>query len=168
MTMTDLDRAPSNPRKCLRQHEIENSEEKVSKFLQVLTEDILSPFSPDLDKTKLYNLASGRPLPDDVAAHLLSVEERGKLLFREFNSRSCSAEDTNILLFDPIKRAPWKGFADADKKVKVKAKSKTKDVEVQRDILGHLVAMSTTKKAAVDSDKALGYPDLALATSDGS
>ena len=93
-------------------------------------------------------------------------------MFHEFNNRLCSAEDTNLLLFDPIKGAPWKGFADAEKKVKVKAKSKTKDVEVQRDILGHLVAMPTTKRAAVDIDKAPEYPlasvPLSLATSDGS
>ena len=172
MSMSDLDKVSSNPRKCLRPHEIKKSEEKVSKILQVMTEDFLSPFSPDLDKTKLYNLASGKPLPDDVATHLLSVEERGKLLFHDFNNRLCNEEDTNLLLFDPIKRVPWKGFADAEKKVKIKAKSKAKDVEVQRDILGQLVAISTANKAAVDVDKALEYPlapvPLSLATSDGS
>ena len=66
-------------------------------------------------------------------------------------------EDRNLLFFNPIKSAPWKGFADAEKKVKFKVKSKANYVEVQWDILGHLVAISATKKAEVDIDKALVY-----------
>ena len=81
----------------------------------------------DLDKSKLHNLASGRPLPDDVAAHLLSVEERGKLLLHEFNNRLCNEEDTNLLLFDPIKRVygyPGKDLQKSRRKLELESKAK--------------------------------------------
>ena len=158
-----------------RLHEVKKSEGKVSKIMQVMTEDLLSPFTPDLDKSKLYNLTSGRPLPDDVAAHLLSVEERGKLLLHEFNNRLCNEEDKKPSTFRSHQesiRLPRKGFAEVEKKVRIRVKSKVKDVEVQWNILGHLVEISTENRVAVDLDKALEYPlapvPLFLATSEGS
>ena len=80
-------------------------------------------------------------------------------------------ENTKKLLFDPIKRAAWKSFADSGRKVKVTSKAKSKEIMVQRDISGLLAAKSQQRNATVNIDAALCYPlapvPLSLATCDG-
>ena len=41
-------------------------------------------FSQSLDHSKLYNLASGCPVPDEISDNLLSVQELGEYLREEF------------------------------------------------------------------------------------
>ena len=170
-TLAGTDKISSNPRKCLRKHEISKSEERVSKIMEVLKEDFINPFNSSLDRDKLYNLASGRPLPDSIADELLGSYERGKEMFSMFQKRLEIGEEEAAGFFDPIKRCPWKGFGDAEKKIKVTAKGKSKDIAVQRDILGLLVASSYEEQSSVDIDKALSFPlapvPLSLATCDG-
>ena len=110
--------------------------------MKILTEDFLNPFDTDIDPDRLYNLASGSPIGDDIAEHLLTVEERGHSMMNEFCERLVGEENTKKLLFDPIKRAAWKSFADSGRKVKVTSKAKSKEIMVQRDILGLLAAKS--------------------------
>ena len=114
----------------------------------------------------MYNLASGRPLPEEATEHLLSLEKQGQGLLSDF-SKGLSEEQTSAF-FDPITRVPRKGFCNVKKKAESTAKGKTKD---QRDILGLLMAVSSKEGAVVDLDKALSYSlspvPLALATSDG-
>ena len=118
----------------------------------------------------MYNLASGRPLPEEATEYLLSLEKQGKGLLSDFSKRLHLSEEQTSAFFDPITRVPWKGSCNAKKKAKITAKGKTKDVAVQRDILGLLMAVSS-KGAVVDLNKALSYAlspvPLALATSDG-
>ena len=139
--------------------------------MEVLKEDFINPFNSSLDRDKLYNLASGRPLPDSIAEELLGSYERGKEMFSMFQKRLEIGEEEAAGFFDPIKRCPWKGFGDAEKKIKVTAKGKSKDIAVQRDILGLLVASSYEEQSSVDIDKALSFPlapvPLSLATCDG-
>ena len=76
-----------------------------------------------------------------------------------------------MTFFNPIKRAPWHGFQNVDKKVSINAKGKTRDLSVQRDILGVLMAESYKENTFIDIDKALCFslaPVLLLfVTSDG-
>ena len=92
-------------------------------------------------------------------------------MFSTFQKRLEINEEKAVGFFDLIKRYPWKGFGDAEKKVKVTAKTKCNDIEVQRDILGLLVASSYREQSLVDIDKALNFPlapvPLSLATCDG-
>ena len=126
--------------------------------MNVLRNDFIDPFSTDLDSDKLYNLASGSYLPDDVAESLLSVQERGTLsrdtFFEQLNSESAN----ETLYFSPIKRVEWKSFTDVSKKLKISAKGKSKEIIVQRDILVILAAKSQQHNAAINIDKALCYP----------
>ena len=171
LCLAEIGKPSTNPRNCLRETQMKKSEEKVQKIIKVMKDVFLNPFSEDLEKDKLFNLSSGRPLPLEVAEQLLSAEERGVTKFEAFNDRLDAKEEQAAFLFDPIKRSHWKGFGDAGKKVMVKAKGKTKDVAVQRDILGLLVTVSYKEKELIDIDKALAYPlapiPLSLATSDG-
>ena len=64
---TGLDKATNNPRKCLREVEIKKSEERVQKIAYILENQFINPFSTDLERDELYNLASGKPVRDDIA-----------------------------------------------------------------------------------------------------
>lgn len=55
--------------------------------MNVLKNDFIDPFSGDLDHDKLYNLASGNSVTDDVAESLLTVQESGTLLRNDFFER---------------------------------------------------------------------------------
>ena len=80
-------------RKCLRPTEIKKSEKRVETVTKVLKEDLINPFSTDLASEKLYNLASGCPLPDVVSNLLLSVRERGRKQKEEFDVRTLREEN---------------------------------------------------------------------------
>ncbi len=169
--LAEIDKTSSNPRKCLRETQMKKSGEKVQKIIKVMKEVFINPFSEDLDKNKLFNLSSGRPLSVEVAEELLLAEERGIAMFNKFNDRLHANENQAASLFDPIKRSPWKGFGDAEKKSKVTSNGKSKDLRVQRDVLGLLVTVAFKENEVIDIDKALAYPlapvPLSLATSDG-
>ena len=171
LSLADIDEISSNPRKCLRDHEIRKSEDRARRIATVLKEDFVNPFSDLPNKRNLYNLASGRPLPEEATEHLLSLEKQGQGLLSDFLKRLHLSEEQTSTFFDPITSLPWKGFCNAEKKAKITAKGKTKDFAVQRDILSLLMAVSSKEGAVVDLDKALSYAlspvPLAFATSDG-
>lgn len=171
LSLVDLDKVSSDPRKCLREREIRKSEERVTRLMQVMKEDFINPFDANIDKQELFNLASGRPLSEEASSSLLSAEERGQIRYEEFNQRLDINDESSIAFFDPIKRVPWRDFGNNERKTKVTAKGKSKDVTVQRDILGILVATSYKEKSMIDIDKALSFPlapvPLSLATADG-
>ena len=168
---TGLDKTTNNPRKCLGEVEIKKSEERVQKITYVLENQFINPFSTDLEQDKLYNLASGKPVRDDIADSLLTLEERGSTMMDDFGKRISSDKDGKMLFFDPITRARWKGFVDTGRKAKLTRKNESKDIKVQRDILGLLAAKSQQQRASVNIHEALCYPlapvPLSLATCDG-
>ncbi|XP_046854152.1 uncharacterized protein LOC124447292 [Xenia sp. Carnegie-2017] len=170
LNQAGVNKVQNNPRKCLRRSQITKSENNVKAIINVLKNDFIDPFSTDLDHDKLYNLASGSYLPDDVA-EFLSVKERGTLSRGTFFERLNSERANETLYFSPIKRVEWKSFTDVSKKLKVSTKGKSKEITVQRDILGILAAMSQQQNAAINIDKALCYPfapvPLSIATYDG-
>ena len=87
LSLADIDEISSNPRKCLRDHEIRKSEDRVRRIATVLKEDFVHPFSDLPNKRNLYNLASGRPLPEEATEHLLSLEKQGQGLLSDFSKR---------------------------------------------------------------------------------
>ena len=117
LNQAGLNNAQNKPRKCLRSSAIIKSENNVKSIVNVLKNDFIDRFSADLDHDKLYNLASGNSVTDDVAESLLTVQERGTLLRDDFFERlnsECSIKDP---FSSPIKRVQWKSFTDAIKKV---------------------------------------------------
>ena len=53
-------------------------------IVNVMKTDFINPFSTDLDPDKLYNLASGCLLPDDLSKGHLSIHEDGKSMQDKF------------------------------------------------------------------------------------
>ena len=91
LNKTGMNKAQDNPRKCVRDSEISKLEDNVKKIVNVLTNGFINPFNIDLARDKLYNLASGTSLPDNVSKIFLTVQERGTLLrdifFDRINSK---------------------------------------------------------------------------------
>ena len=166
-----LSDSAQEPQKCLRPSQILKSEAAVEKIMDVLEGTFVNPFSDDLEKDKLYNLASGCPISDESSDCLLTYEGRGKILMDEFKTRIAGTHVTGKKLFNTIERKKWLGFSSNSIKSKIKVKEKILDVAVQRDILGALVANSHEGDSPVDLDKALSYPlapvSLPLASADG-
>ena len=82
-----MSKTTTNPRKTLRPTEITKSNSKVTGVMKSLETQFINPFSPELDKDKLYNLVSGAPTNDSVCKSLISLEIEGKTLKDEFEAR---------------------------------------------------------------------------------
>ena len=157
-SLAQIDSVDSNPRKCLREKEMVKSEDRVRRIVTVLKDDFLDPFSDAMDQSRLFNLAPGRPLPLEISNEILTTESRGKVMFLEFSKRLDASAVEQLEFFDPIKKAPWRGFDKINKKVCVSSKGKTRDLAVQSDILGVLMAESYKENKSIDIDKALCFP----------
>ena len=76
------------------------------------------------------------------------------------------------MFLDPIPRNPIHSFQKAVQKVTVENNGKSKTIEVNRDILSFLLALSANSVKSIDYEKALQYPlcvvPLRLSNADGS
>ena len=79
----------------------------------------------------MYNLASGKPVRDDIADSLLTLEERVSTMIDNFCKRISYDKDGKTLFFDPITQPPWKGFIDTGRKAKRTRKNESKDIKVK-------------------------------------
>ena len=161
----------SSLRKCVRSSEMSKHESCVMKVTELLQNQFINPFSDDLDKSKLFNLASGSFVENEVKDCVLTVFERGAERMEEFKGVLMGDGGPEKNIYTPICKEPWKGFEANNKKVKVKVDGKMKEITAQRDILGLLVAKSDQENSAVNIEKALCSPlapvSLSLACGDG-
>ena len=168
LSLVDIDEISSNPRKCLRDHEIRKSEDRVRRIATVLKEDFVNP-------SVIYQInETCTTLPQGV--HFLKKPQNTYFLLKNkdkgysvTSQKGCTSVKNKLQPSLTLLRGYLgKDFAMPRKSA---AKGKTKDVAVQRDILGLLMAVSSKEGAVVDLDKALSYAlstvPLALATSDG-
>ena len=70
--------------------------------MEVLKHTFVNPFDDELEKDKLYNLASGCPIGDDAAECLLLCEDHGYQMVEEFKTRILGTHKEHKMLFDPI------------------------------------------------------------------
>ncbi|GFX41606.1 hypothetical protein TNCV_3110021 [Trichonephila clavipes] len=84
----------------LQPNRIKTYGKQLSDFNEIF-ENNINPFDESLDKDSLYNIATAKPVPENVANFLLNIEKNGEDLRKQFITEC--AEDQNI--FDkPIKR----------------------------------------------------------------
>ena len=126
LSLADIDEISSNPRRCLCDHEIRKSEDRIRRIATVLKEDFVNTFSDLPNKQNLYNLASGRPLPEEATEHLPSLEKQGHGLLSDFSKRLHLIEEQTSAFFDPVTRVPWKDVAMPRKWPKLLQKGKLK------------------------------------------
>ena len=104
LTYANVNKQENDPRKCLRDSQIKESEENVVHIVNVVKTDFINPFSTDLDPDKQYNLASGCLPPDDTSKGLLFIHEDGKSMEDKFNTRLNAQSPESELFFSPSKR----------------------------------------------------------------
>ena len=168
--ISDVEKTTTNVKKCLRPSEILKSNEIVLKIQGVMKEQFLYPFNESLDIGKLYNLVSGRPVSNVIADSLLHIDSSGSTSLHSFEQRLHT--DTPIPFFDPIKRKKQPTFKSDEIKIKLRKKGDSKTaIEIERNILGMLLAESNKNNFVIDINKALCYPlspvSAPLSTEDG-
>ena len=151
---------PDCPRKGkhreLEKAEIEKSEKAVINVMAAIR-NFTNPFEVP-DKNKLYNLASGAPVPLDVEIDVMQAEVKGKnqkdAFIRDRLATGCSAE----LFFEPIPRLKLKTMAACNKTAKLKTSDgKIIQYKEQSDLAFMLLIKSQVLDEPLDLDELLTY-----------
>ena len=129
------------------------SENFVEKITKVMTMEYLNPFDVKLDPENLYNLSSGVA---SLGEEILSVKQLGEECYKDFVDIRIGK--TTLKIRDLITHNKTKLFKRAGKNVVLHHKNKEQVVEVNRDILGRLLAHSAKTQRAIDFKKTLTYP----------
>ena len=129
-------------------------------MIQILEEEFINPFG--IGYNGLHILCSGEEVVNDLASSILEVYENGKKRWKKIKNNQQSGKILWLL-----KRFNAKTFKTLTKYV-VKCKHVQATVEVNRNILGWLLACSISKERATNIPDALTYPiSLSLATGYG-
>ena len=151
----------------MRPSQILISEKLVTNVIKVLEEEYINPFGVGYDG--LHNLSSGEEIKEDLASSILNVYANGEEMKNDFvNSRIISE---SVKLHTPEKRCTVTTFKTIMKPITVKSKHMQASVEINRNILGALLAFSVKNERPISLSAALAYPlsplPLSLATGDG-
>ena len=134
LKMADID-PPADIYKALRPSQILKSESFTNQIMKILSQEYINPFGADLDTSLLYNLSSGVPVDKSLSDGILKIKETGKELLETFADEVLVNRKTNF--HQSIKREKTVLFESSLKKKKV-----SKTIEINRNILGNLVALS--------------------------
>ena len=107
----------------------------------------------------MYNLSSGIPVPED-AEMILRTTEDGHNEYSSFLENRL--EGDSRMFRDPIKRRTVSVFHGKARKVQVEKNGKTKILEVNRNFLSFLLALSAKCGKNIDFQRALKYPLCAI------
>ena len=137
----------------MRPSQILLCEKKVAEFMRILKEEFINPFGVGYDDG-LYNLSSGQKVADDSASSILEVHDHGLRMRDEFVSSRITNEKEKF--HDKLKRCRITTFKSLTKCV-IRCKHVQATVEVNRNILGSLLAFSIAKERVIDLPAALTY-----------
>ena len=126
--------------KATRPSQVLKSEKYVTDLVEVLRNDFVNPFDSNIDKNKLLNLSSGIPVNDDLAKDILKIKDRGIDSYNEFVEKRIKSQA--IKVHDPIKRQKCALFKDTKRKVTLKHKVNEETIEVNKDVISKLLALS--------------------------
>ena len=73
----------SDAHKDLSKTEIRWSQDYVRKTMSAFR-NFINPFDQTMDKSQLYNISSGAPVPDDITQDLLNAERYGEKARAQF------------------------------------------------------------------------------------
>lgn len=140
----------------LKPHRVKKDRKDLDSLINRI-ENTMNPFSI-APREALYNVVTGKEVPNDIRDDLLQCQKIGETWHQEFVV-GCFDDDTR---FDkPIRRRKVKNFTSAAPKSKVRGKDeKLVEFKNTRDLFGRLLYISTQNK--VDMSKVLSYPLLEL------
>ena len=100
----------------------------------------MNPFANSLDKESLYNLSSGLHVESEIATGILRIKETGEEQYHTFIDHRIKT--TEVKIHEPMTSNKFLLFNNACKKVEVIKNNKHQLVEINRNILGKLLAYS--------------------------
>jgi hypothetical protein len=122
--------------------------------IKVMIKDTMNPFDTDIEKTHLYNLATGKSVKIETEKFLLNIEHIGNTARRNF-IKECSEDDKRFE--SPIKAQKLLTFATEIRKKKITRKDgKVISACLIRDLFGSLLFLALQKQ--VDMNEVLKYP----------
>ena len=143
--------------KAFRPHQIRKSENWIVTLAQVISQDFLDPFDCNPDSTKLYNLSSGVPVDEASCLGILSIKGDGEKRYQDFVDNKLLSEETKF--HDPLPKSKYTLFRSCSQKVNMLERSgKLKAVEVNKNVIGTLLALSARSERLIDFQKAVSYP----------
>ena len=130
------------------------TENYVQKVINV-NDKYINPFANSLDKESLYNLSYGLPVGSEIATGILRIKETEEEQHHTLIDNRIKT--TEVRIHEPITRNKLLLFKNACKKVEVIKNNKHQLVEINRNILGKLLAYSANSGRAIDFETALQY-----------
>ena len=127
------------------------SEPRKSIVIAVLENKYFKPFDIVIDRTMLINLRSGSEM--ETPTKLLNLQQDGIIITKEFLQERLLLSFKNFL--DPIPRIINNSM---EKKKHITKKNSLTTAEVNRDVLGDLLCLTTKSSQVIDFKKALKYP----------
>ena len=123
LEMCDLLDDPDAPRhgkhRELDKAEIQRSESAVQKVLSAI-QGFTNPFTiPDKDHP--HSLASGAPVPDEIAQNVLEAESKGKSAKKRFVDERFTSGKSEEMFFQPIQKLKLRTVENSNKVVKLTA-----------------------------------------------
>ena len=103
----------------------------------------------------MFNLTSGATI-NDSNAEILNIRKVGKDNYNEFKKNHFSSKLEKFQ--DIIERNDLPLLISANKSVQIKQNTRTKAVEIDRNIVGTLLAYCAKNEKVIDFEKALEYP----------
>ena len=136
-----------------RPAEIRKSECAVKATIEAIT-NFMDPFSIS-DKSNLYGISSGCKIPNDIVADVMSAEEVGKNMRKEFIERRLNVNEN---FFDPIKRTKLKTMGNASKTIKVTTKeNKIVELKQQGNVAFQLLLKMQNTSQSIDLQEIMKY-----------
>ena len=153
--------------KDIKSSYVDKSEKAVTRVVTAF-QNFINPFTVS-DKQSLYCISSGKPVPDNAAIDLLSIDDHGSKAYDAFVNDRLVEKSTSF--HAPIKKMNLKTFASiATKKTVTGANKKSKELAAERNLFGQLILLAVAH--SISLEKVLMYPlgpvPWSLATADGS
>lgn len=118
---------------------------QVEKFINEVQSNI-DPFSEDLNRSKLFNLSTGKAAFDETVEFLLNAHKNGVVQMDNFIIECL--EDENRF-YKPIKKNIIKNFANSIKR-KGGSKESTDEAQYERNILGQILCLAMNNSISID------------------
>lgn len=137
--------------KDLKNSSIVTANKNIKALLEMMAH-YTNPFSRELSKDHLYNIATGQSVTNEIYEFLSTVETSGKKQREQFIAE-CKEDPER---FDKVlSKNKILNFASKNRR-KIKVNGKIQEVRLQRDIFGRLLHASISNN--IDVEKALSYP----------
>ena len=153
--INDPDCPKNGKHRDLEAAQIKKSEKAVQRVLTAISH-FTNPFRTP-NKDRLYSLASGAPMPEDIERDILRADRVGKALKADFISNRLGYA-SSACFFDPLPKQNLKNMECNNKKVTLKtSEGKLIQYQEQSNLAFRLLVKSQTLNEPIDLNILCGY-----------